>query len=154
MKVSSERIFLDILQIPHTVFDIKIDVDLLQSDTHAGTPDVRKHDKLDVCRRFVVVKLVLASPIGDEAKAGVYLLALHCSCRTGGSRAYLSSSPPNFRVMFLREKTVPKMSLASSSVVRDDGPTTGGTPLLEASSEVGREDLLDIEGGRGSQRRL
>lgn len=32
--------------------------------------------------------------------------------------AHLSSSPPNLRTMFRREKTVPKTSLASSSALR------------------------------------
>ena len=31
---------------------------------------------------------------------------------------YLSSGPPSFRVMFRNEKTVPKMSLASSCAER------------------------------------
>lgn len=53
-------------RVPHTVFNIKVYVDLLQSDTHAGTPDVRKHNKLDVRRCLVVVEFVLASSVGDE----------------------------------------------------------------------------------------
>lgn len=58
--------------------------------------------------------------------------------------------------MFRRENTVPKMSFASSSVVRADCPKTGAgisLPWMERS-EVGREDLLVMEAGRGSQRRL
>lgn len=58
--------------------------------------------------------------------------------------------------MFRREKTVPKMSFASSSVVRADSPNTAGEPpaLWIERSDAGREDLLVIETGRGSQRRL
>jgi hypothetical protein len=52
----------------HTVFNKQVDVNLLEGDTHAGAFDIRKHDKLDVCRRFIVVELVLASSIGNEAK--------------------------------------------------------------------------------------
>jgi len=58
--------------------------------------------------------------------------------------------------MFRKEKTVPKMSFASSSVVRADCPNNAGVPPLFwiERSDVGREDLLVIETGRGSQRRL
>lgn len=56
--------------------------------------------------------------------------------------------------MLRSEKTVPKMSFASSSFVRADCPNTGGTPFEDAISEVGRDDLLEIDAGRGSQRLL
>lgn len=69
--------------------------------------------------------------------------------------SYLSSSPPSLRAMFRNEKTVPKISFASSSVVCADWPKTGGSPLAGAdASEVGREDFPANELGRGSQRRL
>jgi hypothetical protein len=51
--------------------------------------------------------------------------------------------------MFRNEKTVPKMSLASSSALRDVPP---GPALFDC--EVGREDLLLIDVGRPCQRRL
>lgn len=57
--------------------------------------------------------------------------------------------------MFRSEKTVPKISFASSSVVRVDGPETDVRPLATVGvSEVGREDLPTAEVGRGSQRLL
>lgn len=57
--------------------------------------------------------------------------------------------------MFRSEKTVPKISFASSSVVRVDGPETDARPLATVGvSEVGREDLPTVEVGRGSQRLL
>lgn len=52
----------------HTIFHKEIDVDLLKSKAHAGALDIGEHDKLNVCRRFVVVKLVLIGPVGDEAE--------------------------------------------------------------------------------------
>lgn len=68
---------------------------------------------------------------------------------------YLSSSPPNLRTIFRKEKTVPNTSLASSSVVRADCPKTEVIPILEAGvSDVGLEDLPTTEAGRGNQRRL
>lgn len=125
---------------------------MLQSDTHAGALDISEHDKFDVRGRFVVMKLILTGVVGDKTK-------LSCISMVGplprqDIKAYLSSSPPNFRTMFRNEKTVPNMSFASSSVVRSDCPKTGGTPLLEGISEVGREGFPDIEVGRGSQRLL
>lgn len=69
---------------------------------------------------------------------------------------YLSSSPPSLRTIFRSEKTVPKMSFASSSAVNGARfPLPGAVPLLNGlTSEAGREDLLETDDGRGSQRRL
>jgi hypothetical protein len=57
--------------------------------------------------------------------------------------------------MFRSENTVPKTSFASSSALRDERPEVGSAPLLRFGvSEVGREALLLVDTGRGSQRRL
>ena len=53
-----------------TVFDIEIDIDLLQSDAHAGALIVRQHDELDIGRCLEVVQLILAGVEGHEAKEG------------------------------------------------------------------------------------
>lgn len=50
-----------------TVLHVQIDVDLLQGHAHTGGFGVRDHDEFDVGRRFVVVQLVLAGAVGDEA---------------------------------------------------------------------------------------
>lgn len=55
-------------RVTQTVFHKEIDIDLLQRDAHAGTLEVRQHDKLDVGRRLVVVQLVLAGVVGNEAE--------------------------------------------------------------------------------------
>lgn len=55
--------------VSRTVFNKQIDVDLLQGDTHAGTFEIRQHDKLDIGRSFIVVQLVLVGGVGDEAIA-------------------------------------------------------------------------------------
>lgn len=47
----------------HTIFDEQVDVDLLQGDTHAGTFEIGQHDKFNVCRRLIVVKLILTGGI-------------------------------------------------------------------------------------------
>lgn len=54
------------LESQRTIFNIKINVDLLQSHPHAWTLDIGKHDKLDVRRGLVVMELVLTGSIADE----------------------------------------------------------------------------------------
>lgn len=46
-----------------TIFDVEIDVYLLQSDPHAGRFGICEHDKLDVCWRLVVMEFVLARSV-------------------------------------------------------------------------------------------
>ena len=70
-----------------------------------------------------------------------------------GIGLYLSSPPPSFRTIFRREKTVPKMSLASSSAL-NAGREVGAVLLLDRASDSGRAGLPEAEGGRGSHRRL
>jgi hypothetical protein len=67
--------------------------------------------------------------------------------------SYLSSSPPSFRTMLRKEKTVPKMSLASSSALKA-GRDEDVNPLSAFASDAGREALPPDEVGLGSQRRL
>jgi hypothetical protein len=154
--------YLKELGFERTIFNVEIHIDLLQCQTHAASLGVREHDELDVGRRFVVMELVLACSIGE--KAGPQAV----SCRTGSHRmcrkvvagnaicaiedpAYVSSSPPSLRTMLRSEKTVPKMSFASSSGLKAGRPGFVDTPLLRGTaSKVGREDLLPVEMGRGS----
>ena len=150
--------------IERTIFHIEINIDLLQSQTHAAGLGIREHDELDIGRRLVVMELVLASSIGKEARPQAL------SCKTVShmdvekdmeslwairTLTYLSSSPPSLRTMFRSEKTVPKMSFASSSALKVGLPVPVDTPLLRGVvSKVGREDALPVEIGRGSHRRL
>lgn len=48
------------------VFNIKINVDLLQRKPHAGTFEIGKHDEFDIGRGLVVVQLVLIGTEGDK----------------------------------------------------------------------------------------
>lgn len=48
------------------VFDIKINVDLLQRNSHAWTFEIGKHDEFDIGRGLVVVQLVLVGTEGDK----------------------------------------------------------------------------------------
>ena len=106
----------EVHRVSRTVFYKQIDVDLLKGNAHAGTLEIRQHDKLDIGRSFVVVQLVLIGGVGDEA--------IGFAISAGGSRGrnrnggcpYLSSSPPSLRTMFRRENTVPKTNFASSSL--------------------------------------
>lgn len=67
---------------------------------------------------------------------------------------YLLSSPPMFLTMFRREKTTPKMSLASSSLDRAFRPPTMVSSLLMVLiSDCGRWPLVELEMGRGVHRR-
>lgn len=132
-----------------TVFHKQVDIDLLQGDAHAGTLQVGQHDEFDVCRRLVIVKLVLASGVGHETITGQPCSAIS-SLLTAVAESYLSSSPPSLRTIFRREKTVPKTSFASSSLAFTVCPS----PIAPAWASVAREDLPTTEVGRGSQRRL
>jgi hypothetical protein len=71
MTEESEMIEVYLMDLRRTVFHEEIDIDLLQSDAHAGALGVRQHDELDIRRCFVVVQLVLAGVEGDEAKGGL-----------------------------------------------------------------------------------
>lgn len=64
---SADFLILQQTCIPRTIFHKQIDVDLLQSDAHAGTLEVRQHHKLDIRRRLVVVQFVLAGGERHEA---------------------------------------------------------------------------------------
>lgn len=67
---------------------------------------------------------------------------------------YLLSSPPMFLTMFRREKTTPKMSLASSSLDRAFRPPTMVSSLLTVLiSDCGRWPFVELEMGRGVHRR-
>lgn len=94
------------------------------------------------------MELVLAGAIGDETATMDQVVRSEWPIVFD---PYLSSSPPSFRTMLRREKTVPKMSFASSSAVRFDCSEPGATPC---ESDVGRAGLPPIVAARGSQRRL
>ena len=111
------------------VFDIKINVDLLQRKPHAGTFEIGKHDEFDIGRGLVVVQLVLIGTEGDKTGDKDIMVSNWLICPRRKRKSHLSSSPPSLRTIFRREKTVPKMSFASSSVVRANWPKTAGTPV-------------------------
>ena len=67
---------------------------------------------------------------------------------------YLSSSPPSLLIMFLKEKIVPKINLASSSLESSFRLEMLVSPLLKVlDPDNGRFDLLS-EVGRGVHFRL
>lgn len=49
-----------------TKLDIEVDINLMQDDPEIIRLDIRQHDKLEVCRRFVVVQLVCAGAVRQE----------------------------------------------------------------------------------------
>jgi len=58
----------------------------------------------------------------------------------------LSSGPPNFRTIFLREKMVPKISFASSWALRRAGRARAGP--RSGTSVFPPDAVLDVEMGR------
>jgi hypothetical protein len=97
------------------------------------------------------VEFVFGSTIGYEAIC--VMISPHSRCSFFGYR-YLLSSPPMFLTMFRREKTTPKMSLASSSLDRAFRPPTIVSSLLTVLiSDCGRTPLVELEIGRGVHRR-
>ena len=50
----------------HTIFDVKIDVNLLQRESHAWALEIREHHELDIRRRLEIVKLVLICTVGHK----------------------------------------------------------------------------------------
>lgn len=65
MKIISTQ---DITPAPPTILNIKVDINLLQGDAHAGAFDIGDHDKLGVCGCLVEVKLVLVGSIRNKAE--------------------------------------------------------------------------------------
>lgn len=53
---------------PPTILNVKVDIDLLQGDAHAGAFDIGDHDKLGVCGGLVEVQLVLVGSIRNKAE--------------------------------------------------------------------------------------
>lgn len=49
-----------------TILNEQVDIDLLQGDAHWWALEVGQHDELDVGRRFIIMKLVLAGSEGDK----------------------------------------------------------------------------------------
>lgn len=106
----------------HTIFNVKINIDLLQCNPHAWALNIGKHYEFDVGRRLIIMEFVLTGTIGHKAEGegSTVSTSLFYSFGRGTEVcSHLSSSPPNLRTIFRREKTVPKISLASSSVVRE-----------------------------------
>lgn len=126
-------------RILHHKFNIDIDVDLLQNQPHGGRLGVCKHDKLGVGWGLIVMQFVLRSTVREEAAPAQSLQ------KTKVKRKYLSSSPPSLRTIFLREKTVPNTSLASSSAL--SGTRAGPMPLGMVDWEEGREPFAPSGGG-------
>jgi hypothetical protein len=58
-----------------TVLDIEVDINLLEGYPHTGSLGVGEHDKLDVRGGLIVMQLVLAGPVGNEAGSSRNLLA-------------------------------------------------------------------------------
>jgi len=101
--------------------------------------DVGNHDKFHPRQGLVIVQLVLFGAITEETRPKSILMAISLDVIS-----YLLSSPPNLREIFRREKTTPKISLASSSLDK----AFRGTSLLviPTSPDFGRSPL----GGVGS----
>lgn len=80
------------------------------------------------------MKLVMAGAIGYEASRPLSLV------QTGAERAsYLSSGPPSFLTMFLKENIVPKINFASSSALKALAcGLPSGTPFSWGPLDVGR----------------
>lgn len=138
----------------HTIFDKQVDIDLLQCDAHWRALKVGQHDELDIGRRLIVMKLVLAGSEGNEAGRVLAVSKPMPYNEYAGivEKSHLSSSPPNLRTILRKENTVPKTSLASSSPARTVCPRPAGpVPVPGVSPE---RDFPMIEAGRGSQRRL
>jgi len=53
-------------RILHHVFNIAVDINLLQRDSHRAGFGICEHDEFDVCRSFIVVELVLGGSIGQK----------------------------------------------------------------------------------------
>ena len=114
------------------------------------------HDKLGIGGSFVKVKFILIGGIRDKTRnKGKESNQLGSQIASSRKRVlYLSSSPPNFRTILRKENTVPKTNLASSSVTPPEFSESGTPLLILGISDVGREDLLTIEVGRGNHLRL
>lgn len=51
----------------HTVFDVEVDVYLLQGNPHAARVRIREHDEFGIGWCFVIMQLILARPVANEA---------------------------------------------------------------------------------------
>jgi hypothetical protein len=115
----------------------------MQHDPQILAPRIRQHDKLQIRRRLIVVELVAASSVGDEAAKA--LLGPGSPEWTKSLVSYLSSGPPSFLTIPRNEKMVPNISFASSWAER--APCRGGATLpFERSA-------LEAETGRGDTQR-